>query len=157
MKNAWMTLLFTLLAVSSATALTQGSETEQEQARRDRLHAAVQKICPVSGQTLGAHGDPIKVKIGKEEVFLCCRECAKKQVDRKHWGTIHANFAKAQGICPIMKKELPKKPKYTVVEGQIVYVCCPPCTKKIEADSRTYTKKVDDLYLASLKDKTSRR
>ena len=56
-----------------------------------------------------------------------------------------------------MKKDLPKQPKWTVVEGQIVYVCCPPCTKKIEADPETYLQKIDELYVASLKAKTKRR
>ena len=70
---------------------------------------------------------------------------------------LNSNFAKAQGICPIMKKELPKQPKWTVVDGQIVYVCCPPCTQKIEADSETYLKKIDELYTASLRAKSNRR
>ena len=50
-----------------------------------------------------------------------------------------------------MKKELPANPKWTVVEGQIFYVCCPPCTDKIAADPKTYLQKLDELYLASLK------
>ena len=156
MKNAWMTGLIVLVAATGSFAHAEDA-TEREQVRRDRLHAAVQDICPVTGQKLGTHGEPIKVKIGKEEIFLCCRGCLKKQVDRKHWATIHANFAKAQGICPIMKKELPKQPKWTVVDGQIVYVCCPPCTQKIEADSETYLKKIDELYTASLRAKSNRR
>ena len=157
MKNAWMTVVTVLLTAAASATFAADSAADQEQIRRDRLHAAVQEICPVTGQKLGSHGEPIKVKIGKEEIFLCCQGCLKKQVDRKHWATIHANFAKAQGICPIMKKELPKQPKWTVVEGQIVYVCCPPCTNKIEADPETYLQKIDELYMASLKTKANRR
>jgi len=39
----------------------------------------------------------------------------------------------------------------TMMVNQIVYVCCPSCIKKIEADPKTYLGKVDDLYAASLR------
>jgi hypothetical protein len=125
----------------------------QEASQRDQIHIAVQEICPVSGQKLGEHGAPIKVKIGEEVMFLCCRGCLERQVNPQHWATIHANFAKAQRICPVMKHELPANPKWTIVEGQIVYVCCPPCTKKIAADPKSFLQQVDQLYLASLQAK----
>jgi hypothetical protein len=124
----------------------------QELSQHDQIHLAVQEICPVSGQKLGDHGAPLKVKIGEEALFVCCRGCLQgKQVSPQHWATIHANFAKAQRICPIMKKELPANPKWTVVEGQIVYVCCPPCTEKIAAEPQKFLQQIDELYLASLR------
>ena len=129
----------------------------QEPSQRDQIHIAVQEICPVSGQKLGEHGAPIKVKIGEEVVFLCCRGCLERQVNPQHWATIHANFAKAQRICPVMKHELPANPKWTIVEGQIVYVCCPPCTKKIAADPKSFLQQVDQLYLTSLQAKKQAR
>lgn len=122
----------------------------QELSQRDQIHVAVQEICPVSGQKLGEHGAPIKVKIGEETVFLCCHGCLQGKVNPQHWATIHANFAAAQRICPVMKRELPKNPKWTIVEGQIVYVCCPPCTNKVAADPQTFLRQIDDLYSASL-------
>tara|TARA_R110000868_G_scaffold291572_3_gene552067 strand:+ start:11305 stop:11754 length:450 start_codon:yes stop_codon:yes gene_type:complete len=125
----------------------------QEQTKRDQLRIAAQKICPMTGGKLGEHGPPIKVKVGKEMIFLCCKGCLKEKINPQNWATIHANFAKAQRICPVMKKELPKNPKWTIVEGQIVYVCCPPCTKKITADPKTYLRKIDELYSASLQNK----
>jgi len=125
----------------------------QELSQHDQIHIAVQEVCPVSGQRLGDHGMPLKVKIGEEALFVCCRGCLQgKQVNPQHWATIHANFAKAQRICPIMKKELPANPKWTVVEGQIVYVCCPPCTEKVAADPKMFLRKIDELYLASLRE-----
>ena len=158
MKNARMFLWVALIVGIGQFAIGQDSpEKQKEQQRRDKLHIAVQNICPTSGQKLGAHGQPIKVKVGKETVFLCCKGCLKKKINPKHWATIHANSAKAQRICPVMKHELPKKPKWTVVEGQIVYVCCPPCTKKIAADPETYLQKVDELYVASLKARKTQR
>ena len=132
--NTWLAKLDQLYAASTA-----GSD-------RDQLKIAAQQICPVSGRKLGSMGAPIKTKIGKEELFLCCKACAKGKISRKFWGTIHANFLKAQGTCPVMEKPLPANPKWTVVDGQIIYVCCPPCTKKIEADPKTYLTKVAALY-----------
>lgn len=143
------------IAVAVVLGLSQQASAQQL-SKRDQLKAAVQGICPMTGQKLGSHGEPLKVKIGKEELFVCCKGCLKNKINPKHWATIHANFAKSQGICPIMKKKLPKSPKWTIVKGQIVYVCCPPCTKKIEADPDTYLKSVDKLYLASLAKKTQR-
>jgi hypothetical protein len=119
--------------------------------RHDDLKIAAQKICPVTGEALGEHGTPIKAKIGKEELFLCCEACLSGQVDKSHWATVHANFAKAQAECPVMKHALPKNPKWTIVNGQIIYVCCPPCIKKIEADPQTYLANLDKLYEASRK------
>ena len=151
MKNARM--LFGLALSLATTQMVAGQEpsaAQQEQLRRDQLRMAVQEICPASGQKLGTHGKPIKVKVGEETIFLCCKGCLQQKLKPEHWATIHANFAKAQRICPVMKHELPKNPKWTIVEGQIVYVCCPPCTKKIAADPKAYLRKIDELYTASL-------
>jgi hypothetical protein len=135
----------------AVVALGLGSiAAAHELSHRDQIHAAVQGICPVSGVKLGEHGAPIKVKIGEETVFLCCKECLQGKVNPQHWATIHANFAKAQRICPVMKHQLPQNPKWTIVEGQIIYVCCPPCTKKVAADPQTFLRQIDELYLASL-------
>ncbi|MEO8495941.1 MAG: hypothetical protein ABI614_12775, partial [Planctomycetota bacterium] len=54
----------------------------QEVPRHDQIHIAVQEICPISGQKLGEHGAPLKVKIGEEHLFVCCRGCLQgKSVD----------------------------------------------------------------------------
>ena len=126
MKNARMFVIVALVVGVGHIALgdTSSDQDKEQQRKRDQLRAAVQGICPVSGEKLGDHGPPIKVSVGKakEEVFLCCKACLKQKIDPKHWATMHANIAKAQEICPVMKKKLPKNPKWTIVEGQIVYV-----------------------------------
>jgi hypothetical protein len=142
-----------LLGIGQVGIARVVTKPDKEKMTRDQLRAAVQKICPVSGNKLGAHGTPVKVKMGKETVFLCCKGCLKGKVDAKRWATIHANVAAAQTKCPVMNKTLPKNPKWTIVEGQIVYICCPPCADKITADPKTYLRKVDQLYAASLKAK----
>ena len=158
MKSARM--LWGLVFMVRAAQIANGEDpsvAQREQAHRDRLKMAVQQICPTSGHKLGTHGQPIKVKVGKETVFLCCKGCLKQKLNPQHWATIHANFATAQQICPVMEHGLPKNPKWTIVEGQIVYVCCPPCTKKIDADPKTYLQKIDKLYTASLQSRKQRR
>jgi hypothetical protein len=141
---------YVALALVIVVVGSRSIASAQELSKRDHTHIAVQEICPVTGQKLGEHGAPIKVKIGEEAVFLCCKGCLQGKVNPQHWATIHANFAKAQRICPVMKHELPENPKWTIVEGQIVYVCCPPCTKKVAADPKTFLQEIDNLYLASL-------
>lgn len=140
-------LVWTLVALASTSWQVAGAE---ENAQRDRIHIAVQEICPVSGETLGEHGQPVKVRIGEEVAFLCCQGCLKGKVNPQHWATIHTNYVRAQRICPVMKHQLPANPKWTIVQGQIIYVCCPPCTKKVAADPETYLRAVDELYAASL-------
>ncbi len=44
----------------------------------DRALVAKQKVCPVSGESLGAMGKPHKVTVEGRDVFLCCPNCAKK-------------------------------------------------------------------------------
>lgn len=157
MRFTMITIAFVLGAIVSSLTAEEASNVTKDQLNRDQIHIAVQKICPVSGQELGSHGKPIKVKIGEEVVFLCCKGCVNAKVDPKHWATIHRNFASAQQICPVMKHELPKNPKWTIVDGQIVFVCCPPCTEKIEAEPQAFLQQVDDLYLASLQTAESTR
>lgn len=151
MKTVKTFCAITLAASIVSVAMSaEPSDGKKQKLTRAQIRIAVQEICPVSGGRLGSHGDPVAVKIGKEEIFLCCKECASSKVKPEHWAKIHSNFAKAQGICPVMENKLPKRAKWTIVVGRIVYVCCPPCIKKIEADPKAYLKKVDKLYLAFL-------
>lgn len=151
-----MKIKYTIVAlamVASAAHLAAGqlpADQAKELQRRDALHVAVQEICPVSGEKLGAMGQPIKAQVGKETVFLCCQGCLNGKINPKHWATIHANFAKAQRVCPVTNHELPKQPKWTIVKGEIVYVCCPSCSEKIAAEPDRYLREVDALYAASL-------
>ncbi len=34
-----------------------------------------QRVCPVSGKTLGSMGAPLKVRIGNQDVYVCCDGC----------------------------------------------------------------------------------
>jgi hypothetical protein len=159
MRTISTTLSLVVIAMTGQMATANGAETpEQVQARRDQLRIAVQEICPVSGQELGKMGPPVKVTVGdaKEEIFLCCKGCLKGRINPEYWATIHANIARAQGRCPVMKNELPNDAKWTVVKGELVYVCCPPCIKKLTADPDKYLQQVDAYYTAYLRSKQTR-
>ena len=56
-----ITALTLVLGLSQVAISQDRGRAASEQQRRDDLKIAVQKICPVSGQKLGAHGKPIKV------------------------------------------------------------------------------------------------
>lgn len=160
MKKVMMFVVAALWVAIPGIASAQHSDHSshgRQQRTGDALRAAVQEICPVSGEKLGAHGKPVKAKIGQEEVFLCCAGCVGGKTDAGHWATIHANLAKAQARCPVMDRPLPKNAKSTIVEGRAVYICCPPCAKKIAADPKQYVEKVDALYAASVKSKQDPR
>ena len=126
------------------------SAQDSPQRSREEVRAAVQGICPVSGLELGAHGAPMKVKIGEQELFICCEACKNGSVKKEHWTRIHQNFASAQARCFVMDNPLPKKPKWVIVKGQLIYVCCPPCIEKIEASPDSFIEQLNQAYVNHL-------
>lgn len=100
-KHLFTAFLAAMLFVSSSDA--QETEKQPNLTDNDRLQIAVQKICPVSGGELGSMGEPVKVKVGEQVAYLCCKGCQNKKLDAKHWATIQQRIAVAQGSCPIME------------------------------------------------------
>lgn len=43
----------------------------------DQAAARAQKVCPVSGESIGSMGPPVIVMAGERKVFLCCDGCKK--------------------------------------------------------------------------------
>lgn len=151
MRNAKAIALAAILAAVCQVAQAQSNgQRPRDQIRPEQLRIAVQEICPVSGRQLSSHGKPVEVVVGRERVFLCCRGCLSREVNASYWERIHANFASAQAKCPIMGKPLPKAPKWTRVEGRIVYVCCPACIRKVQADPKRYLAQINQSYFAAL-------
>lgn len=124
--------------------------TKSANAQAEALHIAAQRICPVSGQKLGSMGKPIKVQVGEEHVYVCCKGCLSKQIQAKHWQTIQSNLAQAQGVCPVMGKKVDASMKSTVVNGRKIFVCCPPCIEKIKARPEAMVAQLNRLYQKSL-------
>lgn len=142
--------LSTFVAVAVAMISTNAEEKKKELSKTDQLLVRAQKICPVSGKDLDAMGGPVRAEVEDRTIFLCCRGCFGQKLSKEHWATMDANLMAAQEKCPVMGKPLPKRPAMTVVEKRAVFVCCPPCTKKIEADPKKYLAAVDRLLEANL-------
>lgn len=136
-------------ALQKVNANYQAYMTAQANDNAEALHIAAQAICPVTGEKLGTMGKPVKVKVGEEHVYVCCKACLSKKIDINHWKTVQGNLAKAQGICPIMKKPVDASMKSTVINGRKIFVCCPPCIEKIEKKPAVYVAELNRLYLKS--------
>jgi hypothetical protein len=150
MKTIFTFAIMALLATATVAQTQQGQQTETKSTltESDHLQIAVQKICPVTGKQLGSMSEPIKVQVGQQVAYLCCQGCQGKQISAEHWKTIQSNIAQAQGTCPIMGKPVDANMKSTVVNGQQVFVCCPPCIAKIQADAEGSLKKVNASYVS---------
>ena len=46
--------------------------------RADQAAVNAQRVCKVTGASLGSMGTPIKVSRGQSSVFLCCQSCIRK-------------------------------------------------------------------------------
>ena len=44
----------------------------------DQAGVAKQRICPVMDTPLGDHGNPIKLMVGNEPLYVCCKGCIRK-------------------------------------------------------------------------------
>ena len=138
--------LSTSVAVAIAGLILSATVFAEEKAPTgDDLLIAAQKICPVSGEDLRAMGGPIKAKSGDQTVFLCCKGCLGKPISKENWAKVTANLASAQGRCPVMNRPLPAGATSVVVNGRRVFVCCPPCTGKIQANPEKFLAVVDAM------------
>ncbi len=61
------------LLMAAAEPLTVAKATAADQAAINQ-----QKVCKISGGSLGSMGTPIKISQGNKKVFLCCQGCVKK-------------------------------------------------------------------------------
>ncbi len=143
MRTLFLTICCLMISSIGIAQDQSSTPPKSELTDNDRLQIAVQKICPVMGAELGSMGQPIKIKMGEQFAFLCCKACIGKKPKAEHWKTIQANIAKAQGTCPIMGKPVTPDMKSTVVKGQQVFVCCPPCIDKIQSAADSSLKKVN--------------
>jgi len=124
----------------------------------DATEAAIQKFCPIEREhRLGFVGVPVKVTLKGEDVYLCCgdcREAAEKDADKTlaiaHELTIAGNLAglsaedrklaEAQRFCAVSNESRLGSmgtPAKVLVQGQPVFLCCPPCAKQIKDEAKT--------------------
>lgn len=132
----------------------------------DREGVARQGICPV---TEGAfdHGEPIKLMIGNQALYVCCQECvdavkknpqvylqkaartaASRPTEASGPVQVSATRAtdqdraaiQAQRLCPVMNKPLGDHgvPWKVSVGRDVVFVCCAGCIRKVEQNPQRY-------------------
>lgn len=65
-------------AVAARPAPAPAAITYASATRADQVAIKAQRVCPVSGKSLGSMGMPIKVTRGDRSVFLCCQGCLGK-------------------------------------------------------------------------------
>ena len=131
-----------------------------------------QQVCAVSGGRLGSMGTPIKVLVGDEPVYLCCRGClGKLQKDpeaylRKVAGAARAAggnqpirlvvsaataadqaAVQAQKRCPVMNTALGAHgaPMKITIGDQSLFVCCRGCVAKVQRRPDFYLQKASEL------------
>jgi hypothetical protein len=66
---------------AGGTATGEEAKIKAELAKlgpEDQRLAEAQRWCPVSEEPLGSMEGPIKVSLGKQTVFLCCKSCEKR-------------------------------------------------------------------------------
>lgn len=122
----------------------------------DRPGIAEQRACPVMGAELGSMGPPVKLLIGDQAVYLCCKGCIDKV--RKNpekyvaqapaAGQLNVSMATAadqaavqsQGVCPVMNSRLGAHgaPVKVTRGGQSLFLCCQGCLSKVEANPDYY-------------------
>lgn len=123
---------------------------------------AKQKLCPVMDEPLGGMGVPLKVTGLGRDVFLCCKGCIKflEKEPQKYLAKlpplpgptvtkatkVDTQFVAAQKLCPVMDEPLDAMggPYKTVVDGRVVYLCCPGCAKKLHATPAVFFQKLAD-------------
>lgn len=129
----------------------------------DRAGIARQKVCPVSGGKLGSMGTPLKVLIGDQPVYLCCKGCLGKIQEKPELylqkvapaGRIAVTTATAadeaaiaqQRLCPVSGGKLGSMgaPLKVLIGDQRVYLCCKGCLGKVEKNPNQYLAKAAEL------------
>ena len=144
----------------------QASKIEASLAKlgpEDQSLVVAQGFCPImTDAPLGAMGVPIKLEIGHEVIFVCCKGCQKKALanPEKSLATVEKlkaivkekreiaaslaklspedqKLARAQGYCPVMADSplgSMGAPIKINVNGQSVFLCCKGCQKKAFAN-----------------------
>jgi hypothetical protein len=59
-------------------ALAKLNVSVAQLAEADRNWIARQQVCPVMGTKLGSHGMPVKMLVGDQPLYLCCKGCIRK-------------------------------------------------------------------------------
>lgn len=156
--RAMFTQSFALSKIPVRVALLD----QADQARIER-----QKVCVVTGGKLGSMGTPVKVLIGDQTIYLCCKGClGKVQANpeayleevapaRASTGQIVVTSATAadqaaisqQRVCAVTGGKLGGMgtPVKVSADGQSLFLCCKGCLGKVEKNPDAYFAKAAEL------------
>ncbi len=103
--------------------------------------------CVVSGEELGAMGDPVILNYEGQEVRLCCKGCVKKfNADPEQYLALleQARDTYPLDTCVVSGKELGSMgdPVILDYEGQEVRLCCGGCVAKFNAHPEKFLSKL---------------
>jgi YHS domain-containing protein len=156
--SARFTQVFSMSRVPAAVTVVPLTEN-------DRSLIEKQRVCPVMDAGLNEHGQPIKLMVGGQPVFVCCESCVEEvrkdpqkyvakvatairaatQPTRPQAAVFWASDAdaaaiEAQTICPVTKQPLGThgRPLKVVVEGRPIFVCCQGCIAKVQQNPELY-------------------
>lgn len=117
--------------------------------------------CPVSGQKLGAMGDPVVKMYNGREVRFCCGGCIEKfESDQAgYWKKIDAKIIKDQlryyppTTCIVSGEPLVEDgediAKNMVYGNRLVRLCCNMCKREFKADPAKFIATLDKAVIAA--------
>ncbi len=118
--------------------------------------------CPVTGNKLGAMGDPVVKEYDGREVRFCCPACIKKfEADKAgYWKKIDEQIVKSQmdfyplTTCPITGEELGAMgdPVDYVYNNRLIRFCWKACVPKFLKDPQATLDRLDEAVIKQQKE-----
>ena len=161
------------VAFTQAFALSKLLVTVARLDDSDGARIQRQKVCAVSGGKLGSMGTPIKVLVGDQPIYLCCKGClGKVQANPEAYlqkvapagsqartgaatGQLVVTSATAadeatiaqQRVCAVTGGKLGSMgaPVKVTAGGQSLFLCCKGCLGKVEKNPNAYFAKAAEL------------
>jgi YHS domain-containing protein len=75
---AVIVLLVNVVGCASTSDRESAGQQSAEPGQSDQSGIARQRVCPVTGAELGSMGEPVKVVVGGQPLYLCCKGCLDK-------------------------------------------------------------------------------
>lgn len=152
-----LTIRYAFVAALCAAALAFSAvpaSAEEEEVQGDVFTL---DTCPVSGEKLGAMGDPIQYNHEGREIRFCCAGCIERfegmadtylsKIDKRMVRQQKPHYALS--TCPVSGEKLGEmgEPLNIVVGNRLVRLCCAGCENKIREDPAQYFSKIDKAVI----------
>lgn len=118
--------------------------------------------CPVSGEKLGAMGDPVVKTYDGREVRFCCANCIEpfEKEQAKHFKQIDEKMIERQlpyyplETCVVSGQKLGSmgEPVNMIYANRLVRFCCSGCIDEFKADPETHFRKIDEAIVKQQRD-----